>query len=172
MKQHISRIRSAATILDDYGQRLGLEFVGPKTFRDGHLYPFVFDLKGILSLIKEVNCRNVGMIMDSFHLYTSGGKIDDIKTIDCNLAIHAHLSDIIPGISIDQQMDRNRRMPHLGGIVDNVGFLSTLNEIGYDGPVSAEPFACEETSALSNDEIAIQTFDILSGLFREANIKF
>ncbi|MDQ3250043.1 MAG: sugar phosphate isomerase/epimerase, partial [Chloroflexota bacterium] len=38
---HVTRLRPAAEILNEYGHRLGLEFVGPKTLRDTRKYPFV-----------------------------------------------------------------------------------------------------------------------------------
>jgi sugar phosphate isomerase/epimerase len=37
-------------------------------------------------------------------------------------------------------LDNHRELPCATGLIDLAGFLSALNEIGYDGPVRAEPF--------------------------------
>jgi len=37
-------------------------------------------------------------------------------------------------------MDLVRRLPGETGVIDIVGFLKALKEIGYDGPVTPEPF--------------------------------
>ena len=37
-------------------------------------------------------------------------------------------------------MDLKRKLPMVTGVIDVKTFLSALVEIGYDGPVRAEPF--------------------------------
>jgi sugar phosphate isomerase/epimerase len=43
-------------------------------------------------------------------------------------------------VDIDAQMDNTRALPGETGVIDIVGFLGALRAIGYDGPVTPEPF--------------------------------
>ena len=57
--------------------------------------------------------------------------------------IHVHINDAPPGIPIDEQQDLVRELPGETGIIDIKGFLGLLRRIGYDGPVTVEPFKRE-----------------------------
>jgi sugar phosphate isomerase/epimerase len=59
-------------------------------------------------------------------------KASDVVAVDLN--------DAPAGIPKDQQMDNRRELPCATGVIDVGAFLNALNEIGYDGPVRAEPF--------------------------------
>ena len=168
-KLHDNRVREAAKILNDYGQKLALEYIGPKTFRLDHKYPFVYDLKGALELIHNTGSENVGLIMDSWHWYTSDATLDDIKKLPSDLAIYVHLSDAPANVSVDQQVDHIRCLPGSTGVVNNVGFLKALYEIGYNGPITAEPFS-EEIKSLPDEEGARITANALIEIMKQAGL--
>ena len=42
--------------------------------------------------------------------------------------------------AVDEQMDGSRELPAATGVIDLKSFLGALVQIGYDGPVRAEPF--------------------------------
>ena len=44
------------------------------------------------------------------------------------------------GLNFRTTSTTRRAMPSETGVIDLVGFLKVLREIGYDGPVSPEPF--------------------------------
>ncbi len=50
------------------------------------------------------------------------------------------LNDAPAGIAVHDQIDNRRELPAATGVIDLSAFLSALVEIGYDGPVRAEPF--------------------------------
>ena len=50
------------------------------------------------------------------------------------------LNDAPAGIPIDEQIDNRRELPAATGVIDLKSFLGVLVEIGYDGPIRAEPF--------------------------------
>ena len=66
-KQHASRLRTVATILEDHGIRLGLEYVGPRTLQALGKYSFIRTMEETKELISEINRPNVGFVLDSFH---------------------------------------------------------------------------------------------------------
>ena len=44
-------------------------------------------------------------------------------------------------MDVADQLDNVRRLPSETGVIDLVDFLKELKAIGYDGPVTAEPFS-------------------------------
>ena len=56
------------------------------------------------------------------------------------------------------QMDLERRLPCATGIIDAAGFVGCLEAIGYDGPVTVEPFDAE-LEKQEPEEIAKQVID-------------
>jgi sugar phosphate isomerase/epimerase len=167
---HVKRIRSAMEVLNDHGQKLALEYIGPRTFREGHRYEFIHTLHGALELIDAVNSPNLGLIMDSWHWYTSGSTLEEIRALPGNLAVYVHLSDAPEGIPVDEQVDHIRCLPGSTGVIDNAGFLKTLHAIGYKGPVTAEPFS-DEIKALPARAAASAAARALLALFDQAGLR-
>ena len=77
---HVSRLTPIAQILAEHGIRFGLEFVGPATLRRTRRHPFVHTLDGMLALAAAVG-ENVGLLVDSFHLYTAHGALADLAAL-------------------------------------------------------------------------------------------
>ena len=137
---HADRLGSVAEILDDHQCVLGIEFVGPKTSRMNHKYEFIHDMDGLLRLRDAIETKNVGLLLDCWHWYTSHGTLDQIERLKGRDVVYVHVNDAPAGIPIDEQIDNVRRLPGETGVIDIVGFLKTLREIGYDGPITPEPF--------------------------------
>jgi len=137
---HKRRVRRVAEILDEYNCVLGVEFVGPKTSRVGHKYEFIHDMEGMMRLIEATGADNIGLLLDSWHWYTSHGTIDQILRLKGKDVVYVHINDAPPGIPVDEQIDSVRRLPGETGTIDIIGFLRALKKIGYDGPVTPEPF--------------------------------
>lgn len=167
--QHVARIGAAMKILNDHGQHMALEYIGPITFRDGHAHEFISTQKAALELIAAVGSPNVGLIMDSWHWYTSSGTIEDIRNLPGDLAVFVHLSDAPPDTPVDSQMDDVRRLPGSTGVINNVAFLRALQSIGYAGPITAEPFSAE-INALPDEDAAKLTADAMAELLAQAGI--
>ncbi len=163
------RVRDIGKILEEHGQRLAVEPIGPRTFREGHKYEFISNYDGMLRLVNAVDMRNVGLLLDSWHWYTSHGTIPDLKRLANGMIVYVHLSDATRNIEIDDQIDERRRMPGATGVIDNVGLLQVLSQLHYDGPVTAEPYD-KEIEALTAEEVAKVTADALSGLWVSAGL--
>jgi len=139
-KQHVSRLRDVATILNDYGVRLGLEYVGPRTLQAVGKYSFIRTMAETKELIAEIDRPNVGFVLDSFHWYCAGESKEDLLTLSNADIVAVDLNDAGAGIPVDEQIDGRRELPSATGMIDLKAFLSALISIGYDGPVRAEPF--------------------------------
>ena len=137
---HRDRLRACTKVLADYGCRLGLEFVGPKTLREGHRYEFISAMEGMLNLAEDIGTGNVGLLLDSFHWHTSHGTAEDLADLTDDLVVDVHINDGVPGRTPDEQLDGDRRLPGATGVIDLNTFLRGLKGIGYTGPVTPEPF--------------------------------
>lgn len=139
-RQHVSRLREVATVAGDNGVRLGLEYVAPKTSWVNQRYPFIRTLAEMKDLLAEINRDNAGFVLDSWHWWHAGDTAADVLTLRGRQVIAVDLNDAPSGTPKDQLRDNQRELPCATGVIDVGAFLSALNQIGYDGPVRAEPF--------------------------------
>jgi sugar phosphate isomerase/epimerase len=139
-RQHARRLREVAKVSADQGQRLGLEYVGPKTSWAGSGYPFIHTMAEMKDLIAEIDQPNVGFLLDSWHWYHARETQEDLLTLSNRDVVACHLNDAPEDVPMDQQRDGRRELPCATGVIDLKGFLGGLVKIGYDGPICAEPF--------------------------------
>lgn len=140
---HAKRLAAVARILEDHGIRLGLEYVGPKTSWSAKRYPFIHTLHETKELVAEMDRPNVGITLDSWHWYTAQETAEDILSLDGSDVISVHLNDAPKGIPVEEQNDSVRDLPTATGVIDLKTFLSSLVEVGFDGPAFCEPFKRE-----------------------------
>lgn len=136
---HFSRLEPIGKLLDDHGMILGLEFVGPKTLRDSFQHPFYYDLNGMYGFAKTLG-TNVGLLVDAWHMYTSQSSLEDLAKISPERIALVHINDAPANVPLEEQVDHRRCLPCETGVIDMSGFMATLREIGYKGPIEVEPF--------------------------------
>ena len=139
-ESHKRRLSEIAQILDYYGIRLGLEYVGPKTLMARDKYSFIRSMAEAKELIFAMGQPNVGFILDSFHWYCAGETAADILSLRKEDIVAVDLNDARTGLTPDTQIDGKRELPGATGVIDLKSFLTALAELGYEGPVRAEPF--------------------------------
>ncbi|MFW6006773.1 MAG: sugar phosphate isomerase/epimerase family protein [Bacillota bacterium] len=140
---HVERINPAAEILENNNIRLGLEFLGPLTLREGHDYEFIHTIEGMLELTSAVKTDNMGLLLDAYHWYTAGEDINSLKSLKNKDIVDVHVNDAPAGVPVSEQKDGVRRLPAETGVIKLDVFMSHLKEIDYDGPVMTEPFSNE-----------------------------
>jgi sugar phosphate isomerase/epimerase len=138
----VPRLITIAEILAKHGTMLGFEFLGPRTMRTSQHKDFVHTLDGMRTFAAAIGMHslNTGVVLDSFHWYTSGGSIQEIEHLDHREVVDVHLSDGVIGRAVEQQLDQEREMVGSTDVIDIAGFLSALRTIGYVGPLTVEPF--------------------------------
>ena len=149
--RHVERIALVDEILAGAGIRFGLEYVGPKTFWSTERHPFVHTLTELLELLDAVGSDNAGIILDTFHWYTSGETADDIRGLTGDQVVAVDLNDAPTGLGRDEQQDGSRLLPGASGVIDLAGFVGALREIGYAGPIKVEPFNAELRAMTARD---------------------
>ena len=151
---HVDRLRPIAEILSDEGIRFGIEYIGPKTYRDAFRHEFIYTLDGLMDLIAAIDVDNVGVMLDSWHLFASGGSLADLEQLTNDDIVVVHVNDAPAGIPWDEQIDTVRTLPLETGIIDLAGFMHALQELGYDGPVMPEPFSQRVNDLAAHDPLA------------------
>ena len=139
-RQHARRLRSVAQVLQDHDIRLGMEYVGTKTIWTRQRYPFIHTLKEMRDLMAEIGTGNAGVVLDSWHWWQAEDTVAELLALNNEQVISVDLNDAPSGVAKDQQIDGRRELPCATGVIDVGAFLRALNQIGYDGPVRAEPF--------------------------------
>jgi len=160
------RLGECAKVLADHGCRLGLEFLGPRTLRDGHRYEFIHTLPGMLELADAIGTGNVGLLLDAWHWYTARHTVEDITRCSERQIVTVHVNDAPKGIPIDEQKDLVRCMPGESGVIDIAAFMGALRTIGYPGPVIVEPFS-ERVKRMSPNEALAATRASLDAIWPE-----
>jgi sugar phosphate isomerase/epimerase len=139
-RMHAQRLGEAARALHGEGLRFGMEYVAPKTLWASQRYSFIHTMREMRELIAEMNVPGVGLVLDSWHWYHARDTKADILALQNRDVVSVDLNDAPAGVPIDEMVDGKRELPAATGVIDAKGFLSALEEIGFDGPVRAEPF--------------------------------
>lgn len=164
-EQHRTRLNKVATVLEDSGLKLGLEYVGPKTLMARDKYPFLHSINGLKELIKSIEKKNVGYLLDSYHTYCAEDKNEDLDFLKAEDIISVQLNDGVLGRTVATQMDLERELPGDTGIIDLKNFLNFIRNKGYKGAVSVEPFnkelnKMEVGAKLKRVRASLSKFDI------------
>ena len=139
-KQHTRRLREISRILNDHGQRFGLEYVGTFSLRNRRKYPFIHSMVEVGELIDAIGMGHVGFILDSWHWWSADETAGDIRSLRNDQIVAVDLNDAPKDVLKKEQQDNRRELPAATGVIDIKSFLRALEKVGYDGPVRAEPF--------------------------------
>ena len=102
-------------------------------------------------MLRETGRPNVGLILDSFHYFTSGGDLGQIRSLRAEDIVHLHVNDA-PHADVMSLEDTDRVLPGRG-VIDLVGWFQAIAEIGYDGYVAIEIF--DEAFRNQDREVAV-----------------
>ncbi|MFZ1755227.1 MAG: sugar phosphate isomerase/epimerase [Caldilineaceae bacterium] len=167
---HLDRLHPVAELLGRQECRLGLEWVGPKTLRDSRHFPFIHTMEGMRKLAADIG-GNVGLLVDIFHLYTSHADVAAVRSLPVTDVVNVHVNDAVAGRTPDEQLDNERALPGETGVCDIAGFMQALAAIGYDGPVTVEPFS-QRVRAMGADDAVRATADSLRHSWALAGLDF
>ncbi|MBC8140302.1 MAG: sugar phosphate isomerase/epimerase [Armatimonadetes bacterium] len=147
MARTAKRFAEGGKILGDHGIRFGLEWVAPHHFRANGATPMgkfdtVHDLPGTLELIALAGQPNIGLLVDSYHIYASGAGEAEVAALTDAQIVHVHINDAPKGVGREGAKDGERVLPG-DGEIDLTGFLRGLRTAGYTGYIAAEILAPE-----------------------------
>jgi len=91
-------------------------------------------------LMVAIGTNNLGIQLDSWHWFNAEETAKDLLTLRGSDVLTVDLNDAPLGLSLDQYQDDHRELPATTGVIPVTEFLGSLVEMGYDGPIQAEPF--------------------------------
>lgn len=164
---HVSRLRPVAAALAEHGLRFGLEFVAPYHLRRNWPHEFIFTMGQMLELAAAVG-PNVGLLVDSFHVYASGDAMEQIGKLPASRIVLAHLNDA-PAGPVTAIKDGARLLPG-AGVIDLPAFFAALSAAGYDGPVSVEVFS-DELKKMPPAEAAKKAWTATAAVLKKSGMR-
>lgn len=185
------RLAAISAVLVKHDVRLGLEFLGPLVFRTrvggggrrgggppvdpntpsppppAPPVPFVWTLTETIKLCAESG-PNVGVTLDAWHWYHSGGTVADILATPASRIIHVHVSDARAMPPEDVQ-DNMRLLPG-EGLIDLVGFFRALKQIDYRGGVAPETIGPRIPDTMPPEESARLALETTVAVMKKAGV--
>lgn len=130
-------VREAAAIARQHNLTLAFEAVRNSTF--------IATITTMLSILREANEPNAGLLFDCYHFWSGLGKMEDLDTVKPGEIKHAHFQDI-PGMP-RELLDSTTRVIPGDGVAPLTTILQKLSAKGYAGPLSVELFLPVFTTA-------------------------
>jgi sugar phosphate isomerase/epimerase len=131
----VERLGSLAAYAAQRGVRLSLEPL------NRYETDFILDVAGAMRMVADLQCDNVGLMLDLFHMNIEEASIERSLLAAGDRCWHVHIAD------------SNRRYPGAGH-VDFDGVFATLEGMGYDGYVSAELLPLPDADTAARETIA------------------
>lgn len=165
--QVAARLAAISKVVARHDVRVGLEFLGPLVFRTrvggrgrrggdpsappAVPVPFVWTLPETVRLAADSG-PNIGVTLDAWHWYHSGGTVADVAAAPVERIVHVHVSDAktMP----PEEVEDNMRLLPGEGVIDLVGFFRALRQIGYAGGVAPETIGPRIPDTMAPEESA------------------
>lgn len=121
-----------------------------------------------IEIVERVDLPNVGMVVDLFHFYAGGSRMEDIGRIPVEKLFVVHLNGC-EDLSRDQLTDAHRLYPG-EGVLPGAAILSALRERGFDGVASVEIFR-PEYWAQEPRQVALTAYERAAALLAAAGYR-
>ncbi len=133
-EESIRVLNELADIAEEHAVKLAYEFVG---------YPncSVNTFAQTYDIIETVDRKSVGLVLDCFHFYAMGSRIEDLQKADPGKIFIFHIDDA-EDLPVGALRDDKRLWPG-EGVIDLDLILKTLKDIGYSEMASIELFRPE-----------------------------
>jgi 2-keto-myo-inositol isomerase len=130
----VAALRQMAAVAAPFGVKVGFEFLGFPTCS-------VNTLAAARHIVDEVGDPGVGVVIDVFHFYAGGSRLDDLDGLTADRLFIVHLDDAEPG-EPSTLGDADRLWPG-DGVIPLKPMLQRIERLGYRHPYSLELFRPE-----------------------------
>lgn len=131
VKENVRVLQELSGIAEGYNVALAFEFLGQTRCS-------VQTLELANEIITRVARENVGLVIDTFHFYAGGSKLESIEELDAERLYILHINDA-EDLPRGELEDRHRLMPGQG-ILPLDETIGALKRAGYDRVASVEIF--------------------------------
>jgi len=112
-----------------------------------------------LEVVRATDRPNASLLVDSWHFFRSGGTLAELAATPKELIGDVQIDDAPRHAEADLwEETTHRRLVPGEGDFDLVGFVHTLTDVGYDGPLGVEVLS-DDLSQLPPDEIVRRCAD-------------
>lgn len=136
---HRWRIGEICKALAPSGVRFGIGFRAAEELRRSMAFEFVHDLDAVILLVNMVGAPNLGLLLDVWDLYVSGGSVEKVRGLSGRQIVAVRLADVPPEQPLAGLDESARLVPGPGGQIDLAAVLAALAQGGYEGPVTPLP---------------------------------
>ena len=155
-ERHRTRLTEVGEKLGEAEMKLAVAFQADNSKRPDDASPFLSKTEELISLVKAIPARNVGVMLDTWHWWVGGGSMDQIRELDGDRIVMVRLADVPGGVDLSKVDFRARLLPGADGVVDAVEILKILQEKGYDGPVTPYPHS-SQFRGMTRENIVAET---------------
>jgi sugar phosphate isomerase/epimerase len=167
---HKERFSAICKALEPSGIHLGLGFHAAEYLRKDKEFQFIHDMDALTLLINMVGAPNLGILLDVWDLVVGGGSIESISSMSADQIVAVQVAELPEDVAPADLDKDSRLLPGAeNGRIDITAVLSSLKEIGYEGPVTVAP-SRDLFRTRRRDLIARQTGEALDKVWREAGL--
>lgn len=167
---HRKRLQEIAAVLKTVDVRLALGFQAAEYLRRNQAFQFIHDLDALTLLLNMVDSPNVGLLLDVWEIFASGGSMDTIRKIPKDQIVAVQVAELADQAVLADLDDKSRLLSDAPNGQIGVGaILAYLAEIGYDGPVTAKP-SRSVFPTRRRDTIVKMTSESLDKVWRDAGL--
>jgi sugar phosphate isomerase/epimerase len=99
-------------------------------------------LGAAIDIVQSAGRSNGAVLVDSWHLFRSGATLADLAEVPAELVGYVQIDDAPARAEADMAEETtHRRLVPGDGELDLVGFVRTLGELGYPGPIGVEVYS-------------------------------
>ena len=165
-ERHQTRLKAIAEILEPHDIRLGLEFQAAEHLRKDLAFEFISTPEKLISLVDVIGSPSIGLTLDLWNWHVAGATVDDVKKLSADKVVAVKIADV-PAGSVAELESNQRLMPGSSGVAPAKEFLAALQEIGFDGPVTAYPHSSQVKRG-SRDVMSRQLLESLKSVWGAA----
>ena len=162
---HRRRLGEIAGVLDKHQIRLGVGLLAAPSHRREKQFQFIHEADALLTLLKTVGHKNLGLMLDTWNWRYGGGTLEMIRSLGATNIVSVHLADGPAGADPAAITEEQRLLPSPDGDVGILGALGLLNELGYRGPVTPMPHP-KCFTGMTRDAIVQKCGNILEELWK------
>ncbi len=135
-EKHRSRLFELAEKFEKHNIRIGLALQAAKAQSAKGEYKFIQSAEELLTLVKTVGHKNVGLCLNSWEWIVGGGAMDQLAEIDPKLITEFRMADLSDEGNPAAIKISDRVMPGDGTDSVSQKMINYLLDAGYEGPFS------------------------------------
>lgn len=125
------------------------------------------DIKTAARIVSQAGRPNGGINLDTWHLYRSGGSVEDLTGFSVDAVIAMQINDAVadPWENIFEETLHGRLLPG-DGVIDLPGVFQALDKLGCNAPIGVEVFS-DKLLQLTPIEAARKASDSIRSVLAE-----